>query len=186
MTETGERSRFREWLGVYLRGVCMGAADTVPGVSGGTIALITGIYERFIVALTALDPRAMRHILRVHTTEGRSDLLGELWRMDVPFLVVLAAGVFTSVLTLSRVMHAALSSYRALTFAFFFGLILASAVALYEHVSFETAGQMAAAVAGFVVAFVVTGATAGSFSHALPVVFLAGAIAISAMIIPGI
>ena len=172
---------------VYLKGVAMGAADSVPGVSGGTIALITGIYERLISAIATLDPRAARHLLRVHHASGRQALVRRLLAMDVPFLVVLGSGVLTALIVVSRVMHAALASARALTFAFFFGLIAASAIVLYEHVSVRTIGRLAAAIAGFAIAFLVSGVSAGSeASHALPFVFVAGAIAITAMILPGV
>lgn len=177
----------RAWIVIYLKGAAMGTADSVPGVSGGTIALITGIYERLISAIAALDPRAARHLLRVHHSSGRQALLRRLFAMDVPFLVVLGAGVGTALIIVSRVMHAALADARALTFAFFFGLIAASAVVLYEHVSVGTPGRIAAAIVGFAIAFLVSGVSAGSeASHALPFVFVAGVVAITAMILPGV
>ena len=180
-------STTRVWLIVYLKGVAMGAADSVPGVSGGTIALITGIYERLISAIAALDPRAARHLLRVHQTSSRRALKSRLLAMDIPFLVVLGTGVATAIVLVSRVMHVALADARALTFAFFFGLIAASAVVLYEHVSVGTAGRIGAALGGFVLAFYVSGVSAGAeASHALPIVFVSGAIAITAMILPGV
>ena len=82
----------RGWLAVYLKGACMGAADTVPGVSGGTIAVILGVYERLIAALTSVDPRAVGHLASVHTPEGRAAIAEDLLRMDAPFLSVLGAG----------------------------------------------------------------------------------------------
>jgi putative membrane protein len=95
--------------------------------------------------------------------------------------------VVTSVVTLSRLVHAALETAPAQTFAFFFGLIAASAVVLYGQVSVRTAGQAGAAVAGFVTAFAVTGVSGtGVVGHALPVIFLAGTVAITAMVLPGI
>ncbi|WEL17931.1 Putative membrane protein, DUF368 family [Halorhabdus sp. SVX81] len=177
----------RAWIVIYLKGVAMGAADSVPGVSGGTIAFITGIYERLISAIAGLDPRAARHLLRIHHTNGRQALIRRLLAMDVPFLVVLGSGVLTALVIVSRVMHAALNGARALTFAFFFGLIAASAVVLYENVSVGTPGRVGAAVVGFGLAFVVSGVTAGAtYSHALPVLFVTGAIMITAMILPGV
>jgi putative membrane protein len=186
-TETPPRTGARELLSVYLKGAAMGAADTVPGVSGGTIALITGIYERFVRALTALDPRILAHLPRLHRSEGRREFRRVLRRMDLFFLIALGLGIVTSVVTLSRVVHAALSAFRPQTFAFFFGLIGASAVVLYEHLSVRSAGQATAAVVAFVVAFVVTGASSsGLFGHTLPVIFVTGAVAITAMVLPGV
>lgn len=172
---------------VYLKGVAMGAADTVPGVSGGTIALITGIYERFVRALAALDPRALGHLSGVHRAEGQRQFRRALRRMDVAFLVALGLGVVTSVVALSRVLHAAIEAFRPQTFAFFFGLIGASVVVLYDQFSVGTVGRAGAAAAGGVLAFLVTGASsAGVVGHGLPVVFLAGATAVTATVLPGI
>jgi putative membrane protein len=184
---TAARSGLRRWASVYLKGAAMGAADTVPGVSGGTIALITGVYERFVRALTRLSPDVLRHVTSVHRQEGRRDLLEELRRMDLLFLIVLGLGVLTSVVTLSRLVHTALETMRAHTFAFFFGLIAASAVVLYRELSVSSVGQATAAVVGFAFAFAVSGAAAeGVFANSLPIVFLTGAIAITAMVLPGI
>ena len=177
----------REWLAIYLKGVAMGAADTVPGVSGGTIAFITGIYERLIGAITALDARVLDDLRGLHRADGRQRFFGRLREMDVPFLIVLALGVGTSVVVVSRFVHTALEVARAGTFAFFFGLIAASAIVLYEHLSISSLGGVLAAVAGFLLAFLISGASStGVLGHALPVVFLSGAIAITAMVLPGV
>lgn len=177
----------RAWLTVYFKGLAMGAADSVPGVSGGTIALITGIYERLIDALTALDPRVLERVPELGTSDGRQGFVADLRRMDVFFLVVLGLGVATSIVTISRVVHTALEMARPQTFAFFFGLIAASAVVLYDQLSLETPLEIGSAVAGFLLAFFVTGISNGAgFGHALPLIFVAGAVAISAMVLPGI
>ncbi len=183
MAESGSR----EWLAVYLKGMLMGAADTIPGVSGGTIALITGIYERLVTAIASLDPRPLRHLLRPWDAEERGRLADGLSEMGVPFLLVLGAGIATAVVGLSRFMHAALVQYPVPTNALFFGLIAASAVVLYREVSVDTVGRAAAAVVGFLVAFLVTGVSGGGgVGHSLPVVFLSGAVASAAMLLPGI
>lgn len=184
--ESGPETRVRAWLVVYLKGVAMGAADTVPGVSGGTIAFITGVYERLIRALTSLDPRVLEYLPRLHRAESRRDLFARLREMDVAFLLALGLGVGTSVVVISRFVHAALQVARAGTFAFFFGLIAASAIVLYDHLSL-TRGSAVASIAGFVIAFIVSGASStGLLGHALPVVFLSGAVAITAMVLPGV
>ncbi|MEF8880892.1 MAG: DUF368 domain-containing protein [Halapricum sp.] len=175
------------WLAIYLKGVAMGAADSVPGVSGGTIAFITGIYERLIAAITELDPKAVLLLAEIHQGSGRRRLYERLVEMDVPFLVTLGIGVVTAIVGVSRVVHAALQQAEALTFAFFFGLIAASAIVLYEQISVGTPGRLAAAAVGFTVAFLVSGVTGGSdVAHSLPIVFVAGSIAIVAMILPGV
>lgn len=172
---------------VYCKGLAMGAADAVPGISGGTIALITGIYERLIRALTALDPAVLGSLRLVHRRESRRELVTELVEMDVPFLLALCLGMVTAVVVLARTVQFALTTVPGPTFAFFFGLIGASALVLFELEWLSTPGRVFAGLVGFSVAFVVAGATAAeTLPHTLPVVFVAGAVAISGMVLPGI
>ena len=178
---------YHEWLVIYLKGFAMGTADAVPGVSGGTIALITGIYERLIRALTALDPSALRFLSGLHRQNTRSRFWQSLDEMDVPFLVVLGLGMVSAVVVLARLVQVALAALPAPTFAFFAGLIGASALILLDRRWLTQPTQIAAAIAGFVVAFVVDGAsTSGVFPQTAPMVFVAGAIAICGMVLPGI
>nr|WP_303651935.1 DUF368 domain-containing protein [Halovenus rubra] len=165
----------------------MGAADAVPGVSGGTIALITGIYERLIGAVTALDPFILAEIPTLHRTENRREFYNSLVGMDIPFLLALGSGMLTAVIILSRLVQTALSAIPGPTFAFFFGLIGASALVLAERRWLTQIGPMIAGVVGFALAFLVAGETATeAFPHTLPIIFGAGLIAISGMILPGI
>ena len=183
-----ETTGLRSWLVVYLKGACMGAADTVPGISGGTIAVILGVYERLIAALTSVDPRAVRHVVSLHTTGGRAALAEDLLGMDVPFLLVLGAGVLSAAATIASAMSVAVERYPASTNAFFFGLIAASAVVLYRYVDASTPGRAAVAAAGVALAFLVTdpALSQGGDGTTPLVLFVAGAIAISAMVLPGV
>jgi len=176
----------RDLLGVYLRGLAMGAADAVPGVSGGTIALITGIYERLIAAITAIEPARLGDLLDGLDSESRPNAIAALREMDAGFLLALGAGIATAVITVLRIVNVLLETNPVETYGFFFGLIGASAVVLYSEVSLETRGRQAAALAGFLVAFVLSGYAAGALGSSLPVIFLAGSIAVSAMILPGV
>ena len=164
----------------------MGAADAVPGVSGGTIALITGIYERLIAAVTAIEPGRLRDLLGGIHTERRPEAANALRTMDAGFLLALGAGIATAVITVLRIVNVLLETNPVETYGFFFGLIGASAVVLYSEVSLATRGRQAAALAGFLVAFVLSGYAAGALGSSLPVIFLAGSIAVSAMILPGV
>ncbi|WP_020221765.1 DUF368 domain-containing protein [Halarchaeum acidiphilum] len=176
---------------VYLRGVAMGAADAVPGVSGGTIALITGIYARLIDAVAGLDPRAflalVGPVVRAPVdAAARRTVRDELVRMDVPFLCVLAVGVVSAVVTVANVVQYALSAYPVATYAFFFGLVLASVLLLASDVRLGTPRHAVVAVVGFALAFVASG-PAQSHLPANPLTtFLVGALAICAMVLPGI
>jgi putative membrane protein len=175
-------------LSIYLKGVFMGAADSVPGVSGGTIALITGVYERLITALTALDPTVLQHVPRLYQRRARQALVSDLVDMDVPFLLALGLGAVSAVVGISRVVHRALTQFPALTFAFFFGLIAASAVVLYGQVSLETPRRIAVAVIGIAIAFFLSGVTSsgGGLPGTPLAVLFAGMFAITAMILPGV
>jgi putative membrane protein len=176
----------REWLGVYLRGVAMGCADAVPGVSGGTIALITGIYERLIAAITAVDPDRIRRVLAGAKPANLPDARAAFLELDGPFLCVLGAGIATAIVTVLRIVEHLLEAAPVATFGFFFGLIAASAVVLRSEVDLSTPGRKAAAVVGFLAAFLTSGYAESVFGGGLGVVFVAGAIAVSAMVLPGI
>lgn len=185
--ETREGTPVTDWLSVYAKGVAIGAADTVPGVSGGTIALITGVYVRLITALSALDPRLLGRLRGLGTRQGRRRIRRTVEAIDLPFLVVLGFGAATSVVVLTRFMHAALQRYPAGTYAFFFGLIAASAVVLYGELRWDGLPTLGGALAGLLVGFLVAGgARSASVEPGLPVVFLTGAIAITALVLPGV
>jgi putative membrane protein len=176
----------RSSLSVYLKGFLMGAADTVPGVSGGTIALITGIYERLIEAITSVGPADTQLLLTLHTTEGRADLRDLFVRADGVFLMVLGFGIASAVLTLSRVLEHTLEQFPAFTAAFFFGLIGASAIVLYAEVDVGTPRRLAVALVGIVLAAGLSSLPESAVGSSYPVVFIAGAIAVCAMILPGV
>jgi putative membrane protein len=182
-----EQSPFFALLVVYLKGVAMGAADAVPGVSGGTIAFITGIYERLIMAVTQLDPRVLVHVPYVYNRDRRNAFRTALREMDVPFLVAVGTGMVTAIVIFARFVQAALSTVPAATFAFFFGLIGASALVLVDPQWRTQSTCLAAAVVGFSVAFLIAGASAGgAMASSTPVVFGSGMLAISGMVLPGI
>lgn len=176
----------RAWLGVYLRGLCMGAADAVPGVSGGTVALITGIYERLVGAVTAVTPTRLGRALRSPLPGHREDGVAALLEVDGPFLLVLGAGILSAVVTVTRLVYAALEAFPAPTYGLFFGFIAASAWVLREEVSLATAKRRGVAVAGFALAFVVSGRAGAALGHGPATTFLAGMFAVSAMLLPGL
>lgn len=179
-------SPLRGLVTVFFKGAAMGAADAVPGVSGGTIALITGIYERLVAALTAIEPSKIRRVISGVDPRNLPDAQAAFLEMDGPFLLALGAGILTAVVTVLRAVVFLLDTVPVATFAFFFGLIGASAVVLFADLSLDTRGRKAAAVAGFLVAFVLSGEAAGTAGNGSVVVFVAGAIAVSAMVLPGV
>ncbi|MFW5903769.1 MAG: DUF368 domain-containing protein [Halolamina sp.] len=177
----------REAARIYLIGIFMGSADAVPGVSGGTIALIAGIYERLIDAITALTPaNAVRFLGAIRPPVERGELLAVLEDVDVGFLLSLGLGVVTAVVIVTRAVHYANQHHPVALFGFFFGLIAASAVVLWRQVSVTERRHLVAAVAGFTVAFVLSADGSVLAGHNPGFTFLAGVVAVSAMILPGI
>ena len=164
----------------------MGAADAVPGVSGGTIALITGIYERLVAAITAIDADRIRRLLSGLNPRNVPDARAAFLEMDGPFLLALGVGIMTAVVTVLRTVVFLLDTVPVATFAFFFGLIGASAIVLFADLSLSTRRQKAAAVTGFLVAFLLSGETATGAETGELFVFVAGAVAVSAMVLPGV
>ena len=179
-----------DWLAVYLKGFAMGAADAVPGVSGGTIALIAGIYDRLVSAIAAIDVAGvlalLRALARPHDPAARERFRRDFLAMDLPFLLVLAVGVVSAALTAANVIHWAVAVYAGPTYAFFFGLIVASAIVLRTELDLGEAAGWVVAAAGFGLAFWVSGLSNGALSSGFVVLFLAGVVGISAMVLPGI
>jgi putative membrane protein len=159
--------------------MAMGAADIVPGVSGGTVAFITGIYPRLLHSLRSFDLIALRLVFR-------GELKAAWAHVNGGFLAWLAAGILTSILTLARLLGWVLENHPEPLWALFFGLILASAVLLLRQVPRWIAPRVAALAIGVVIAVAIALAPRGGFIEGNPGVFLAGFIAICAMILPGV
>tara|TARA_R110002110_G_scaffold91264_2_gene237462 strand:- start:83797 stop:84720 length:924 start_codon:yes stop_codon:yes gene_type:complete len=166
-------------LGVYLRGVLMGAADIVPGVSGGTIAFITGIYDILLGSIRAVDLTFIRQLLRLQISAA--------WRhVNGGFLLALLLGIATSVVSLARVISWLLEFHPVPLWAFFFGLILASALVLLRQVTQWNPQRALSLLAGCAIAVFIALSPVVAMNVGLPGVFLSGFLAICAMILPGI
>mgnify|MGYP002622618829 CR=1 FL=1 len=184
-TSPGETpSHFRDDVTIFARGILMGAADVVPGVSGGTVALIVGVYARLITALARFDADFLR-LLRARK------LFAAARHVDLRFLVALGAGVLTGIVALARIINYLLLHHHEVTFAAFFGLILASGLLVARRINQWTLGHVLLLVLALAAAFWFTGAFSPSRDSAgetvsLGYIFLCGCIAICAMILPGI
>ena len=165
------------WIGA--RGFAMGAADIVPGVSGGTMAFILGIYDELLDAIHAVD---MTFIRRILTLKWREAFENFPWK----FLLALALGIGTAILTLASVLHWALEEYPVYIWAFFFGLIVASIVLVRKRVESWNVVNILAAIVAAVGAFILVGSTPSETPHTPILLVLSGALAICAMILPGI
>jgi len=166
-------------ISTFLKGLAMGAANVIPGVSGGTIALITGIYERLINAIRRCDLDAARLLF--------SGKPGAAWaHVDGTWLSVLLGGVAISIVTLARLFEFLLTHYERYTMAFFFGLILISVLYVARGVSQWGASVIGSLVIGTSIAIAIATLAPASENDGMLYVFLCGVIAISSMILPGL
>ncbi|KAA0928650.1 DUF368 domain-containing protein [Psychrobacter sp. ANT_H56B] len=173
----------KELLGVYVRGLAMGAADIVPGVSGGTIALIAGIYERLINALSSVGP----NLWQVFRQEGGMKGLIAVWRqVDATFLLFLLMGIATSLATLAGVIKHLLDNQPLMIWSFFFGLVIATVFLLLSEIKRWNIGRALLFLLGVASAVIISSLPLMNTTPSLPYLFVAGAIAICAMILPGI
>ena len=170
---------WRERLMLFFKGMAMGGADVVPGVSGGTIAFITGIYDELITSLKAFDIKALQ-LLR------HGELL-PLWKkVNGNFLAVLFSGILISIVSLAKFIIFALENYPIQIWSFFFGLIVISAILVLREVRRWNWLVPVVVFLGIIVAYLITSMAPKSTPDNLFFVFASGMVAICAMILPGI
>ena len=168
---------------IFIRGLFMGSADIVPGVSGGTIALITGIYGHLIEAISNIKFGFLKPLIHGDIRGFWNVLLDEI---DFKFFIPLILGIGVAFLTLAKVVTYCMDVHTALTFSFFLGLILASAVILFKKIEKISIKHIIFAVIGLILTYIFVSLNPISGNHSLIVLFLSGMIAICAMILPGI
>lgn len=173
----------QQLLAVYIKGIAMGAADIVPGVSGGTIALIAGIYERLINALSSIGPSLWTVFRR---EKGLKGLLAVWRQVDATFLLCLLLGIATSLITLAGMIKYLLDYQPLLIWSFFFGLVVATVVILLSEIKRWSVARVGLFIGGLIIAVVISSLPLLATTPSLPFLFFAGAIAICAMILPGI
>jgi putative membrane protein len=178
-TRENKKRTFHDYLALTGKGFCMGASDVVPGVSGGTMAFILGIYDELIFAIKSFDLQSLRFLLTLNT---RALFNRVKWR----FLLSVGIGIFTAVFTLARILSWLLQNRPVLIWSFFFGLILASVVVVSRRVEKWSASARIALLAGAVGAYILVGLVPISTPDQPWFLFLCGAVAICAMILPGI
>lgn len=180
MTDFSRPKSLRDYLRLFFTGIAMGAADIVPGVSGGTMAFILGIYETLLNAIKSFNLKA--------TQLAFGWRWGELFdHVPVRFLIPLGLGIGVSIITLAGALNRILDDPigRVYLFAFFFGLIIASIIAVSVQVRWNAAAWIALVI-GAVVAFIIVNLLPVDAPHDPLSLFLSGAVAICAMILPGI
>lgn len=173
----------KEAILIFIRGVLMGSADIVPGVSGGTIALITGIYGHLVEAISKISFGFVKPLFK-------GDLKG-FWRalldeIDFKFFIPLVLGIGIAFLTLAKVVTFCMENFTSFTYSFFLGLIIASAVILFRKLNSINLKNLIFAIIGMVLTYVFVSLNPIAANHSIIVIFISGMIAICAMILPGI
>ena len=171
--------RIKDFFLIAVKGACMGAADVIPGVSGGTIAFIMGIYDEFVGSIAKIDATAVKMLF-----SGR---IRDFWKhINGTFLLSLFAGIGLSVIALAGLMQTLLTDFPIQTWAFFFGLIVASSLFILRGISGWRIKDIVMLALGIVLGVTICTLSPTQTPDALWFIFLSGAIAICAMILPGI
>ncbi|HIF9220410.1 TPA: DUF368 domain-containing protein [Photobacterium damselae] len=163
----------------FLKGMAMGAADVVPGVSGGTIAFITGIYDTLLESIRRINPK----LISILKEKG---LKGAFEHVNGAFLIALFAGILTSIFTLARFITWMLHTHPIPLWSFFFGLIIVSVIHMFKQVDRWALTRFIAVILGAAFAYGITVVNPVSMDPTPVNIVIAGAIAICAMILPGI
>ena len=170
----------KDYGGLVARGFAMGSADVVPGVSGGTMAFILGIYEELVFSIRAVGRKEFwRALLHFRIKDA-------LLAINLPFLIAVFAGIFLAVLTLAKGLEWLLENQPVLIWSFFFGLVLASVVTVAKRIKRWGVIVVAALAAGAIGAFFLVGAVPAQTPNTWWFLLLSGALASVAMILPGI
>lgn len=164
---------------ICAKGMGMGAADVIPGVSGGTIAFLTGIYEELLQSIKSINGEAVKMLFT-----GR---IRQFWKhINGPFLLSVILGIAISFFSLARLMQYLMANEPVPLWAFFFGLIIASAILILKDISLINIKHLAALVLGIAAGAAICLVSPAETPDSLWFIFLCGAIAICAMILPGI
>lgn len=163
-----------------LKGFCMGMADIVPGVSGGTVALVTGVYDRLLESISNVNKTFVTHLLK-------GQIKAALEHINFAFLLPLGIGIFTAIISMAKVMHYLMANYSVYTWSLFFGLILASILFVAKQVEdLKKPLHIGLIVIGTGVGYGVVSLIPVQTPDTLLAVFLSATVAICAMILPGI
>jgi len=169
-------------LVIFLKGMLMGFADILPGISGGTIAFVTGIYERLIFGIKNIDFKFVKFALRGEWKKAKENFFS----IDFEFFIPLMLGITCSFLLFSRVLSTVLKNNPTITYAFFFGLIAGSAKVIHRSISSHNVFSILSFFIGFIIALFFVSLNPLQAEHSLAVMFFASMVATSAMLLPGI
>ncbi len=174
-----ENRNLLQYIFIALKGIAMGAADVVPGVSGGTIAFISGIYEELITSINNIN----LSLIKIWKNEG----FNGFWKkLNGNFLVALFLGIFISLFSLATLVSWLLENEPILLWSFFFGLVAASIFFVGKEITRWNMGTVIILIFGAAIAYFITTLPASENATSLPYLFMSGALAVCAMILPGI
>jgi len=172
---------FKEKALIFLKGILMGICDLIPGISGGTIAFITGIYLRLINAVKGISPKLL------YDLNKPKELKKDIKKLDPVFLLSLVLGIAVAILAGSRIIKFLLDNYFPYTLAFFMGLVLASSKIIFEHIKDHSIKNALFSILGFASGIALAAIIPSTITNpGMGYIFLGGFFAISAMFLPGI
>jgi len=169
----------KDYILLFFKGIGMGGADVVPGVSGGTVAFITGIYEEFLDSIKSVNFDNLKLLFTGNFKSFWANINGG-------FLVTLFLGILISVKSLATLMAYLIQAYPIQLWSFFFGLIIISSMVVLRQVAKWNIGVVLSIGIGIASAYLITSSTPASTPDSLIMVFISGTVAICAMILPGI
>jgi putative membrane protein len=168
----------KKYFSTFLKGIAMGSVDIVPGISGGTMALILKIYQKIIDELRLINFEFFKNIFNLHFKKAFNSI-------DWKFLLSLFLGIIIAIISLARIISWALENYPVYLFSFFFGLIIISALLLIPKKNIRPLAIIFL-ILGFIIAWLISSLTPAQSPETYSFIFLSGALAICAMILPGI
>ncbi len=176
-------SKLRDSTVIFLKGFLMGMCDIMPGVSGGTIALITGIYDRLIGSISKIKFAFMIPLFKGNIDKFKEDMLEEV---DFEFFIPLILGIAIAMLIMAGIISFLLANYAAFTYALFAGLILASILILFKELDSFNTKTVITTLVFIILGYIFVGLNPIQAAHTLPILFASGFVAICAMLLPGI
>ena len=184
-----DASRTFSVVGLAARGVAIGIAEAIPGVSGGTVALILGVYARLIDAIKAYRPSTVLAFLntlpKAVSPQGRPAFIVSAKALHLEFLIPIALGMLPALFIGVRILPQLIEDHRSIMHGLFFGMILVSTWVPWAMISHKGPAHVVGVLAGAIAAFVAVGFIF-AIPSSLPVLFVSGAVAVCALILPGV
>jgi putative membrane protein len=183
---TAKKSSFPK-LDIYFKGILMGFANIIPGLSGGTIALIIGIYDRLISCISGFNLYLLYNLISIKNPSWKKNLQASFEKLDLPFLIPLFLGMLTSVFLLSTIVSFIFSNFRSFSNAFFLGILFVSLILLRSEFHPDSPTRILLIMAAFSLSFFLSGNISNiQNSPGVFVIFMAGVMASFAMLLPGL